>query len=396
MLALALEGGGAKGAFHMGAMKAFLEEGYEFDAVAGTSIGALNGAVIAQGDFELGYAWWKDMEPSMLFDIENTYLQKFLNRELDRKTVHYLFKKARDVINNKGVDTKRIRSMIAHIIDEDKLRKSPVDFGIVTVSAKNLRPLELFKEDIPEGMMLDYLMASANFPVFKIEPIGGKYYLDGGFYDNCPINLLARRGYREVVAIRTFGIGRIRPVEDETIKITYVFPSEALGGSLNFNNAHIRTKLKMGYCDAMRVIKGLKGDVYYIRPDIDDKAIAQALLAIPDETVFAMAADIALPYMPAKRLLFESIMPRLSRVLELGADATYQDIVIAVIEHIARARGVDRYEVRDLSELLRQIENTGVTPDSQCDAQSGQLLGRGRKEIITAAGEVFVKALQRA
>ena len=35
----------------MGAVKAFLEEGYKFDAVAGTSIGALNGAIIAQGEF---------------------------------------------------------------------------------------------------------------------------------------------------------------------------------------------------------------------------------------------------------------------------------------------------------------------------------------------------------
>ena len=393
MLALALEGGGAKGAFHMGAVKAFLEEGYTFDAVAGTSIGALNGATIVQGDFELGYKWWQDMETSMLFDIENTYLQKFFDRDLDRQTIHYLFKKARDVIENKGLDTKRIRDIVGRIINEDKLRKSPIDFGIVTVSAKNLKPLELFKEDIPEGMMLDYLMASANFPAFKIEPIDGKYYLDGGFYDNCPINLLGRKGYREVIAIRTFGIGRIRPVEDKSIKITYVFPSEDLGRPLDFSNARIQTKLKMGYCDAMRVIKNLKGGFYYIRPDIDEKTITEALLSIPEEAVFALGAEVGLPHMPAKRLLFERILPRLSRLLGLGPEATYTDIVISVLEQMAQVRGIDRYEVRGLKDLLSQIKNTDILSENQCDGYNGRLLGRGKKEMVAKAGEVLVKVL---
>ena len=52
MLGVALEGGGARGAFHVGAIKALLEEGYEIDGVVGTSIGAFNAAMIAQGDFE--------------------------------------------------------------------------------------------------------------------------------------------------------------------------------------------------------------------------------------------------------------------------------------------------------------------------------------------------------
>ena len=54
MIGLALEGGGARGAFHMGVVKAFLEEGYEIGGITGTSIGALNGAIIVQGSFEEG------------------------------------------------------------------------------------------------------------------------------------------------------------------------------------------------------------------------------------------------------------------------------------------------------------------------------------------------------
>lgn len=49
-LALALSAGGARGAYQAGAMLFFAEQGIKFSAVAGTSIGALNGAHYAQGD----------------------------------------------------------------------------------------------------------------------------------------------------------------------------------------------------------------------------------------------------------------------------------------------------------------------------------------------------------
>ena len=47
-IGLVLEGGGSKGAYQVGVLKALLENGYRFDAVTGTSIGALNGAIPAQ------------------------------------------------------------------------------------------------------------------------------------------------------------------------------------------------------------------------------------------------------------------------------------------------------------------------------------------------------------
>ena len=59
MLGLVLEGGGARGAFQIGAFQALNEKGFRFDGIVGTSIGAINGALLAQGDFELAQAWWR-------------------------------------------------------------------------------------------------------------------------------------------------------------------------------------------------------------------------------------------------------------------------------------------------------------------------------------------------
>ena len=58
MRGLALEGGGAKGAYHIGVMKALTEKSYVFDGFVGTSIGAINAAMLAQSDFDAALDLW--------------------------------------------------------------------------------------------------------------------------------------------------------------------------------------------------------------------------------------------------------------------------------------------------------------------------------------------------
>lgn len=385
MLGLVLEGGGARGAFQMGAVKALFDEGYTFGGVAGTSIGALNGAIIAQGDFELGYAWWERLETSLLFDIEQTQLQKWTNRKIDKEGFLYLSAKVKGIIENRGLDTHKIRETLESLIDEEKLRRSVMDFGIVTVSLSDLRPLELYKEDIPCSQMINYLMASANFPVFKREPIEGKYYIDGGFYDNCPINLLIRKGYEEIIAIRTFGIGIIRRIEDQNVKVTYILPSEDLGGILNFDNDLIKTNLKMGYCDAMRILRGLKGKKYYIEPVLDDNLFLQSLLSVPEEEIYEIGKIMALPQMEPKRMLFEKILPGLAHMLNLSVTSTYQDIVIGILEFMAEERGMEKFKLRTFNGFIEEIK--GIETDRKMTAGSfiSEIAG------LTKLTSVFVK-----
>ncbi len=97
-------------------------------------------------------------------------------------------------------------------IDEDKIRNSGKDFGIVTVSLSDLKPLEVYIEDIPQGgKLIEYLMASAYLPVFKREKIiDGKIYIDGALYNNLPANLLVDKGYKNLIIVRTNGLGNIK------------------------------------------------------------------------------------------------------------------------------------------------------------------------------------------
>ncbi len=399
MYGLALEGGGVKGAFHMGAAKALIEEGYSIGGITGTSIGALNGAIIAQGDFEAGYRLWESMDAPLIFDIEEKQYKKLIDRHIDTELLLKLAARMGEIIENKGIDTGKMRQVVESIVDEDKLRSSAVDFGLVTVSLTDLKPLELYKEDIPEGKMVDYLMASASFPGFKLNPIGDKYYIDGAFYDNCPINLLARKGYREIIAVRTFGPGRIQHLRYHNVKVTNIIPSEDLGMTLDFNRDLIRRNLQMGYYDTMRCIKGLRGRKYYINPDEEDRFFS-IFQRLPDKLVQELAKKLRIKEIPAKRLLFERIIPELVHMMGLPAASEYQDILIGLLEEVAEDVGVDRFAIYSVHEMVNEIRvrpsgryrssarRTGMNRRVGLNKRLADALKR-KKELKEAAGKIF-------
>ena len=61
-MAIVLGGGGSKGAYQIGAWRALKELGIKYDIITGTSIGAFNGAMMVQGDFEKALALWREID----------------------------------------------------------------------------------------------------------------------------------------------------------------------------------------------------------------------------------------------------------------------------------------------------------------------------------------------
>ncbi|HPM47558.1 MAG TPA: patatin-like phospholipase family protein, partial [bacterium] len=111
---LVLSGGGAKGAYQVGAIKALVEYGFEFDMISGASIGALNGAVLASsGSFSEGAAklefLWKEicklnvLQPNLNTDI--SLIRILSNLGLNIGPIKYLSKINRiyDSAKNKGL-----------------------------------------------------------------------------------------------------------------------------------------------------------------------------------------------------------------------------------------------------------------------------------------------------
>lgn len=357
MLGLALEGGGAKGAFHIGAVKALLENGYEFDGVVGTSIGAFNGALISQGDFEKAYDLWINMEPSMLFDIEDECMRNIVHNGLTKETIKYISSRTINLIENRGIDTSKIRRVLYENVDEYKLRTSNIDFGMVTVSIPDFNPVEVYKEDIPAGKIRDYIMASANFPGFKLYPIDGKYYIDGGIYDNCPVNLLIRKGYKDIIAVRTSKNDRFSNIINKYVRIRSIIASEDLGNALIFDNDLIRRNITLGYFDAIRMIKNLKGRKYYIEP-FEEVFFFDILNNIPENVILQIGETLKVSQMDSKRMLFEKIIPTIADLLKLPNTATYEEIFIGLLEVIAEKKSVEKFNIYSINEFIDAIEKT--------------------------------------
>ncbi|MFA6809116.1 MAG: patatin-like phospholipase family protein [Eubacteriales bacterium] len=360
MYGLVLEGGGAKGSYQIGACKALKEIGVEIGAVAGTSIGALNGALFVQDELEKAYEIWNDISISQLFDIEENRLEELRNMEISPDSILYFAKKAREVMHSRGLDITLVNRLLNDIIDENKLRNSKMKFGIVTISISDMKPLELFLEDIPEGKVVDYLLASANLPAFKQQKLDGKHFLDGGFYDNLPINMLIKKGYKDLIAIRTNAIGRTRRLVDSEAKVTYITSEQNLGRMLDFNKEQSRVNLLWGYFDTIKQFKGLVGRKYYIEPSGDEEFFVRVLTLPGEERILSVGEFLGFANMPWRRLLFEHIIPRLIVLLELKKDCKYEDIVVGVCEIIAEDKGLDKFMIYKFNSFLDEIRKKYV------------------------------------
>ncbi|MDF2949008.1 MAG: hypothetical protein K0R07_1034 [Sedimentibacter sp.] len=357
MYGLVLEGGGAKGAYHVGAFKALKELGIEIGGIAGTSIGAINGAMMVQGDYDLLEKVWYNINSSELFDLDEKAIVDLKNLNLQEINFSYLLHQSKEILNNRGLDTTKIRALFDTYIDEEKVFNSNIDFGIVTVDLTAKKPLELYKEDIPKGKLIDFLIASANLPAFKMEEVDGKKYLDGGFYNNLPINLLSKKGYKDIIAVRTMAVGIIRRVKEKNVKITYIQPADgSLGsmlGALDFNREKAEILIKLGYYDTMKVFKKLKGFKYYCIPYEGNFIELMLNFLISNKNkIKSVASILGFDDVSIDRVLFEKIMPRIENILDMKGRADYEDISIRLAERIAEKLNIERFKIYNSIDFL--------------------------------------------
>lgn len=261
---LILAGGGAKGAYQIGAWRAIRELGVQIEAIAGVSIGAINGALIAQGDFDSTLELWNNVEvkdgihmDAQLKSPENLF--SFVN-------LPQIF---HEVLKNGGVDVTPARDLIARYVHEDAVRASGIPLGLVTFQVSSLKPVELFLDEIENGRLIDYLMLSARFPGLQNESPDGAKYLDGGVYDNAPVGMLRKRGINRFIVVDISSMKGVGHKADlSCADIIYIRPNDPkeLGESFEFDRAKTELRMQMGYLDAKKAFGVLGGQNYYFKP----------------------------------------------------------------------------------------------------------------------------------
>ncbi len=356
MYGVALEGGGTKGAYHMGALKAIYECGFDIGIIVGTSIGAFNAAVVAQGDFDKLYDVWYNGDSTIAIDFDKKELVKVNQRKMDIASVKYMYNYVTKSISDGGIDTTKLRQLYETYIDEEKLRASKVEYGMVTVSLSDKKPVYVYKEDIAKGKVVDYVLASSNLPVFKMPNlVDGKKYIDGGFYDNCPLKLLVDKKVKDIFEIRTEAIGVSRKINRKNLNIYTITASKDLGGILFTDNATMRKNIAMGYFDAIRVIKGYLGKEYYIIPK-EESSVFDMLCNVTDENITELIAYMNLSRevkeQEPKKILFEKVLPHISSKIAKKDKSTYQKLLVAVFEQIGMYANINEYKLYTFDEML--------------------------------------------
>lgn len=242
-IGLVLSGGGGKGAYQVGVLKALAENGVLDDvtAISGASIGAVNALLYAMEDIELMYKAWEEIEMETIFDV---------NLEMLSQNRYYF---SRD----------EMLSMISKYIDFEKIKSGK--YTIYNSIAKIVPGQEAMEveyrrlQDYDEETIKKILLASTALPIiYEAVEIDGNYYRDGGICDNTPIQPLYDAGIRQFIVI-----GLSRGTYDFSkwpdADFILINPSQDIGssilGTINFTDYAIEYREMLGYKDGLRSIR---------------------------------------------------------------------------------------------------------------------------------------------
>ena len=255
-LGLVLSGGGSKGAYQIGAYRALRKIGKNPEIVTGTSVGAINGLLITQGDLYKAVKLWKNMSFSTIYD-ENSF------DECNNDSIKEIYKEyVKAFIKEGGMDVTKLTKVFDEFFDVKKFIKSPINYGLITYNYSQNKPVIISKKELNQTNTKDYVIASAScYPAFKPYEINGEMYIDGGYYDNLPINLAAQMGADEIIAIDLRAVGFKRKTETE-VPVTIISPRNKIVSFLVFDKAKSREALRFGYNDTMKTFGKLDGDKF--------------------------------------------------------------------------------------------------------------------------------------
>ncbi|MGB1697212.1 MAG: patatin-like phospholipase family protein [Thermoplasmatota archaeon] len=194
MKALVLSGGGAKGAYQLGAYIGLHQQGYAPDCLVGTSVGAINGAFIASGSSpeEMRRAW---------LDIEG-HVSKWRRDAWRFKSWSSL------------ASTEPLRKYLQARIDWDALNGPGIPFTCTAVNTATGEIANWTREELT----VEHLLASSAIPgLFPPITIGGQQFFDGGVVNNTPLRPAIRAGATHVLAIMAHPLQRCVPEEARNI-----------------------------------------------------------------------------------------------------------------------------------------------------------------------------------
>ena len=174
-IGLALGGGGARGIAHLGVWQRLRELGVEFHCIAGTSIGAIAGAIIAAGRVDEALKWcaesdWKKL-PKLFMETQ------FTSKALTKGT--------------------RVEKLLAELVGAKAFDELSTRFAAVATDLNTGERIVM-----QDGDLLSAVRASMSIPgVFRPVERDGRILIDGQLVDPIPIAACRAMGADKVIAV---------------------------------------------------------------------------------------------------------------------------------------------------------------------------------------------------
>ncbi len=189
-VAFVLGGGGIRGAVEIGMLRAVLERGIRPDHVVGTSIGAINGALVAA-----------DPTPAVI----DTLMAAWTSPEAGAVYGESLFTQFRRFLRTKTHlnSPEPLREILERALGADPMFEDlPVPLQVVAAS------IERAAEHVfDSGPLIPAILASSAVPgLLPVVEIDGEHYIDGGIVNSIPIEQAVRAGARTVFVLQ---VGRV-------------------------------------------------------------------------------------------------------------------------------------------------------------------------------------------
>ena len=375
--ALVLSGGGARGAYQVGVWRALRELEIDIHIVTGTSVGCLNAMLIVQQEYQLAKEMWESL----------TY-QKVISGATDQRQ-----DAVRAILRSGGADAFALKQTLESVYDPEKFYASPIDFGLVTVEYPSFRPVILTKDEIEPERLCDYLMASAAcFPAFQAWEVEGKRYVDGGYYDNMPLQLAERLGAEEIIAVDLQNFGRVLPSKNPKIPVTLIRHPHCgeLGSILEFETQRAKQNLRIGYLDAMKAFEQLEGERFSFYRG-ERKRLLEPLAA----SYSALFRELFLKKSQADTTYYYMLV-RLSQVL--GATRNGRKLNLPKILELSMEAAAGAYRLDPYTIYTAQSMETALSEASSgagtLDCEIGKLLSGSTMSLKEKLA--FVQKLDRA
>ena len=200
---LALSGGGAKGASHIGVLQALKEAGVDIFAISGTSSGSIVATLYASG-----------YSPYQILKLFKIYSNQIIN--LDSKVLIKMFTKSFGNRSNfasiaSGINLESVIKMNLKYKNITSIKdiKMPIiipcvelDYGKICYFS-NIDEVECYEEEwINYGNISKIVRASCSFPgIFDPVIYNNKILADGGLRMNVPVTILKKAGCDIVIAV---------------------------------------------------------------------------------------------------------------------------------------------------------------------------------------------------